>query len=90
MVASKPVLTPSSLVEFTNPNSQFKACVLENSAYAAFLKSSSKYGAIKQYPVPGLFKMADALNAGLCHGIIERVILGMLTFSVVCQLTPCF
>ena len=50
-----------------------KACVLENSAYAAFLKGSPKYGSIKQVPKPGLFKMAEALVAGDCHGIIERV-----------------
>jgi len=74
MVATKPVLTPSSLAEFTEPTSPYKACVLENSAYAAFLKSSPLYGSIKQVPVPGLFKMGDALNAGLCHGIIEREI----------------
>jgi len=74
MIATKPILTPSSLAEFIEPSSPYKACVLENSAYAAFLKGSPKYGSIKQVPKPGLFKMAEALVAGDCHGIIEREI----------------
>ena len=72
MASTKVQLAPSSLAEFMEPGSAHKACVLANSAYAAFLGASAKYGAIAQVPVRSLFAMADALKAGECQGIIER------------------